>query len=70
MNTVGKNEGAMLLTLRGVSLFPFVLTPVFVDEKDAVERMRKAYDGNRLVAFFRKWLKIFRNLSSGIRIAA
>ena len=54
MNTVGKNEGAMLLTLRGVSLFPFVLTPVFVDEKDAVDRMRKAYDGNRLVAFFQE----------------
>ena len=54
MNTIGKNDGAMLLTLRNVSLFPFVLTPVFVDEKEAVERMRKAYDGNRLVAFFQE----------------
>ncbi|MBR2357616.1 MAG: endopeptidase La [Lentisphaeria bacterium] len=54
MNTVGKNDGAMLLTLRNVSLFPYVLTPVFVDEPQVVERMRKANEGNRLVAFFQE----------------
>ena len=52
MNTIDKSDGAMILSLRNVALFPFVLTPVFVDDPQAVKRMQKAYDGNRLVAFF------------------
>ncbi|MBE6368373.1 MAG: endopeptidase La [Lentisphaerae bacterium] len=52
MNTVNKSDGAIILTMPNTALFPYVLTPVFVDDPAAAERMRKANEGNRLVAFF------------------
>ncbi len=52
MNTVDKSDGAVLLTLRNGLLFPYVLTPFYVDDPDAVKRLHKAYEGNRLVAIF------------------
>ena len=52
MNTWDKNDGAMLLTLRNGLLFPYVLTPFYVDDDASVKRLRKAYEGNRLVAIF------------------
>ena len=54
MNAVGKNDGAMLLTVRGTSFFPYVLTPVFVDDPASVKRLKAANDGNRLVAVFQE----------------
>ena len=50
MNTI--NDGAMMLVMANASLYPFVLTPFFVDAGEDADRMRKAYEGNRLVALF------------------
>ncbi|MBE6380086.1 MAG: endopeptidase La [Lentisphaerae bacterium] len=52
MNTLDKNNGAMVLTLRNALLFPYILTPFFVDDPDDIRRVRKAYEGNRLIALF------------------
>jgi len=52
MNTVNKNDGAVLLTVRNVLLFPYILTPIFVDDPHDVKKLQKAYEGNRLVALF------------------
>lgn len=52
MTSLNKTDGAVLLPLRHVVLFPFVLTPVFVDKPEEVERLRRALAGNRLVATF------------------
>ncbi len=52
MSSLNKTDGAILLPLRHVVLFPFVLTPVFVDKPEEVERLRRALAGNRLVATF------------------
>ena len=45
-------EDAIFLPLRHVVLYPFVLTPVFVDKPEEVAKLRKAAAGNRLAATF------------------
>ncbi len=52
MNTLNSSDGAVFLALRDTLLFPFVLTPVFIDDPAEAARMRKAMSGNRLVAAF------------------
>ncbi|MBR2058896.1 MAG: hypothetical protein IJ982_08310, partial [Fibrobacter sp.] len=39
----------VLLTVRNVLLFPYILTPIFVDDPHDVKKLQKAYEGNRLV---------------------
>ena len=52
MNTVDKDNGAIMLVLRNVSIFPFVLTPAYIDDAKDVAKVRKAMEGNRLAAVF------------------